>query len=140
MPKQKTSRCDHRPVSFRKRTPSSERRDAHVDRIVIDTAASLFLIIAGKKPQAFAHCGLRLRKLIVYEIYPAPVRVVKNTSGPDVNRKAVFRCRNKSFVAEDRQGIRARCAAVAARRRRGDRLAALLLRCMSQQLALFGPA
>jgi hypothetical protein len=27
-----------------------------------------------KKPQAFTHCGTRVRKLIVYKTYPAPVR------------------------------------------------------------------
>jgi hypothetical protein len=35
----------------------------------------------GKKPQALAHCGFRVRKLIVYETYPAPVRKLKNMSG-----------------------------------------------------------
>jgi hypothetical protein len=40
-----------------------------------------YLVKVLKKPQAFTHCGFRVRKLIVYERAPAPVRKAKSTPG-----------------------------------------------------------
>ena len=42
---------------------------------------SNFNQFAKKKPQAFTHCGFRVRKLIVYERAPAPVRKAKDMPG-----------------------------------------------------------
>jgi hypothetical protein len=60
-----------------------------------------------KKPQAFTHCGFRVRDQ--YEITQS--RYAKQGhAGPDVNRYSLFPERNNGFVAAVQQARRVRCA------------------------------